>query len=392
MGRVLLIDTSSGISSDGFVAALLDANIMQDAIECELPLLNLRGYKFVVNKETRDSASGTTVKIEARKNKVESIKYRDLKRLILDSQIGAGARRVALDIFAKLSDAEAIYRSCDKDDIEFIISGVVDSVVSIVASAICINYLNCEEIISTYPVIPLGKVDNRKKQRIIDQSVFEILKGIPVKFQSTGAGIITPAGAAILSSIARFASEIPPLSIKSRGSGFLNSKKEGNSYLTIYEAEHITRVSNFTDVMIDAIIDDLNPRFSSYLLSRLSLKGVHSVFTEQIFTGAGNVAQKINVVCEPGVMNDILGILFTEASVSAVNYNLINRVGVSSDEKIVRTEFGPVRFRLLRIGSDYVNARPEYEDIFRISIEQGIPVCEVYRIAITAYESSGEKK
>lgn len=390
MGRVLLLDLSNGISGDMFVAALVNMGVPRDIIECELPLLKLRGYKFVIKDESVSGIGGNSVKVEVSKKDNTHRRFSDIKKLILDSEISSGAKRIAIDIFERIAQAESVVHSTDKEEVEFHEVGGIDSIVDIVAASILINYLNCDEILATTPVISSGSVKSRHGRIPLPApAVVEILKGYRVKFENRGYETITPTGAAIIASVARVVSDIPPLTIKARGYGF-GSTRKGSYFpaLIAYDTEYISEVKSFTDIVVEASIDDMNPQMYSFVVEKLMMAGAEDVFITPIVMKKGRPAHNITVICEPKRVNDILGILFTETTTIGVRYDTINRVKLSREELVVKTELGPVRIKVAKIGTDVVNAQPEYEDIAAISRDSGVPMKEVYRIAVASYENS----
>jgi uncharacterized protein (DUF111 family) len=46
---------------------------------------------------------------------------------------------------------------------------------------------------------------------------------------------------------------------------------------------------------------------------------------------------------------------------------------------------GPVRVKLARQGGDILNASPEFDDCARLAAERGLPVKQVYALAVQAY-------
>jgi len=390
MGRVLLLDLSNGISGDMFVAALVNMGVPRDIIECELPLLKLRGYKFVIKDESVSGIGGNSVKVEVSKKDNTHRRFSDIKKLVLDSEISSGAKRIAIDIFERIAQAESVVHSTDKEEVEFHEVGGIDSIVDIVAASILINYLNCDEILATTPVISSGSVKSRHGRIPLPApAVVEILKGYRVKFENRGYETITPTGAAIIASVARVVSDIPPLTIKARGYGF-GSTRKGSYFpaLIAYDTEYISEVKSFTDIVVEASIDDMNPQMYSFVVEKLMMAGAEDVFITPIVMKKGRPAHNITVICEPKRVNDILGILFTETTTIGVRYDTINRVKLSREELVVKTELGPVRIKVAKIGTDVVNAQPEYEDIAAISRDSGVSMKEVYRIAVASYENS----
>lgn len=387
MGRVLLLDVSNGISGDMFVSALIDMGVPRDIIECELPLLKLRGYKFVINKEEVSHIRGTSISIEVKEKDRPGRTFKDIKRLILDSAISDGAKRIAIDIFQRLAEAEARVHSIDVEDVSFHEVGAIDSIVDIVASAICINYLNCDEILSTTPVLSTGRVKSHHGTLPLPApAVVEILKDVSVKFENRGYETITPTGAAILRSVARFVNDIPPLIIRSRGYGFGSIRKKGYfPALIAYDAEYYSEARDYTDIQIEATVDDMNPQIYTYLTERLYEAGALDVFITPVIGKKGRPAQNITIISEPSRANDILSILFLETTTIGVRYNQINRVKLSREEVLVKTEFGPVRVKVAKAGATILNAHPEYEDVYRIARESGIPLKEVFDRVMMAY-------
>ncbi len=393
MGRILLLDLSNGISGDMFVAALINMGVPRDVIECELPLLKLRGYKFVIKEEKVSDIAGCSVKIEMNKKDKTNRKFSDIKKLILDSQISDGAKRIAIDIFGRLATAEAAVHSIDIEDVAFHEVGAIDSIIDIVAASVCINYLNCEEILATTPVLSIGSIKSHHGTIPLPApAVVELLKEQVVKFEKRDYETITPTGAAILASVARFVTEIPPLSIKSRGYGFGSTRKKGVfPALIVYDTEYFSDIKGFSDVQVEATIDDMNPQIYPYLIERLFKFGASDVFITPVITKKGRPAQNVTVICEPSKMNDVLGILFLETTTLGIRYNTTNRVKLAREEVEVKTEFGVVRIKVAKSGTEILNIHPEFEDVLRLARDSGTPFKVVFNSALLAYWNMEKK-
>ena len=128
----------------------------------------------------------------------------EIREIILHSGITERAKKTALAIFQVLAEAEAKAHGTSIDEVHFHEVGAVDSIVDIVAAAVCLDNLAVDEVI--VPELYEGRGTVRCQHGIIPVPVPAVVHiagdhGITLHMTDTEAELVTPTGAAIVAAV-----------------------------------------------------------------------------------------------------------------------------------------------------------------------------------------------
>ncbi len=146
--KILYYDCFAGISGDMNLGAMLDLGVDQKYLLKELGLLPIDSYKIKIYKDKRAGITGTKFDVIVSPQKktssshtLEKRTFRDITRMIKQSDLSANVRKISLDIFARLARAEGKIHGHKIDDVHFHEVGAIDSIIDIIGGAICLEYL-----------------------------------------------------------------------------------------------------------------------------------------------------------------------------------------------------------------------------------------------------------
>jgi hypothetical protein len=146
--------------------------------------------------------------------------FRQIKELIESSTLSESVKQTALRIFERLAMAEGKIHGVSLEQVHFHEVGAVDSIVDIVGTAICIDMLKPDVILASAVHVGGGLV---KCQHGIfpvpAPATLELLKGIPVYSKGYQGELVTPTGAAILSSLCSEFVDFPAMVVDKIGYG-----------------------------------------------------------------------------------------------------------------------------------------------------------------------------
>src|SRR5438445_3486258 len=147
--KTLYFDCFSGISGDMTIGALLDLGLDFDYLKTELKKLPVEGYELRASRVMRSNLSAMKFDVlmegAGENHRHEHHhgghshfhrKAAEILSMIRDSNLTAGAKRFAVDIFTKLAISEGKVHNVPPDDVEFHEVGAVDSIVDTVGTAI----------------------------------------------------------------------------------------------------------------------------------------------------------------------------------------------------------------------------------------------------------------
>lgn len=266
MEKVVYFDCFAGISGDMSVGAFIDAGIKFEYIEEELKKLKIEGYRLSCEKKIKNGISGTKFNViidgeekkeiknesatvethkehthnhihhsEIRKdkhihhnhkeeNKINSHhshrNLNDIKTIINNSDISENIKTLSIKIFNIIAEAEAKIHGKNIEEVHFHEVGAIDSIIDIVAFAICIDFVKPDKIYSSK--LNLGRGVIKCAHGVIPlpaPATLEILKGAKVYSGGIEGETVTPTGAAIIKATAEEYTDFPDIEIEHTGYG-----------------------------------------------------------------------------------------------------------------------------------------------------------------------------
>lgn len=231
---VAYFDCFSGIAGDMILGALFDLGLDLNFLKKEIGKLNISGYKIELKKVERNHITASDFYVEVT-SKQPHRNLKEIKDLIVTSKLDSSIKKISIEIFLKLAKAEGKIHNVSFQNVHFHEIGAVDSIIDIVGSVIGIKKLGFEEIYSS--PLPLGKGFVKCSHGIIPipaPATVELLKNVPVYQTDIDHEMVTPTGAAVITTIASKFGDMPPMKIKNIGYGAGKIKSEQPGLLRIF--------------------------------------------------------------------------------------------------------------------------------------------------------------
>jgi len=385
MKDIVYIDCFSGISGDMMVGALLDMGLDFSFLKNELKKMDISSYSIDCREVKRGSikAKKFDVKIAGPQPDRD---YRDIKRIIGSSKLDAEVKKISLDIFKLIAEAEAKVHGHDVERIHFHEIGALDSIIDIVSAAIGIKSLNTGLFYSRR--IPLGSGfvnGTHGKLPVPAPATIEILRGLPVFGGKFNFEATTPTGAAIIKSIAIGYDGVPPLIIEKVGYGAGSREDKGIiNVLRILSGAakdgHGARAENL--IMLSTNIDDSNPEIISYLQQRLFKNKALDVWTEPIYMKKSRPAFKLCVLCDRQSESSMVDTVLMESTTLGIRRQEVIRYSAGREIKTVGLPYGEVRVKIGIHAGKEVTVSPEFESCQKLAEKTGMPLKKIYQDAV----------
>ena len=319
--------------------------------------------------------------------------HRNLSQIldVIDhAEITKNAKKIASDIFTILAKAEAKAHGVSIEEVHFHEVGAVDSIVDIVAVAVCIDNLNINEVI----VSPLyeGTGFIRCQHGVIPvpvPAVCEIVRDndIDLKITNYEGEFVTPTGAAIVAAIKT--SDKLPDKFKIEKIGIGAGKRE-------YEKAGILRSMLIKDTSskshsiykLESNIDDCSGEALGYVVEKLLSEGARDVHFIPVFMKKNRPAYQLNVVCREEDIEKFEQIIFEETTTIGIRKQKIEMTMLKTELKIIDTSLGKAQVKIC----DFKNEKriyPEYNSIVEICKKSGKSYQEIYQFIINEYKKLG---
>lgn len=389
---VAYLDCFSGISGDMLLGALLDAGLDAGALRAGLASLNLPGWSLESERVTSHAISGTRAVVRlARDVSHPHRRLSDIELLLAASSLPEGVKARASAVFARLADAEATIHGTTSAEVTFHEVGAVDSIVDIAGACLGLHLLG----ISALYCSPLPLTSGRVKSAhgalpVPSPATLELLRDTAATWEPvpTTGELVTPTGAAILATLARF--EQPALRVARIGYGFGSRTLPWANCLRLVlgEAPNAAATGEFERdevVVIESNIDNMTGEALGWLMERLLAAGALDVSYAPLHMKKQRPGVLLSVIARPAEADGLAALILRESATLGVRMRHSSRLIAGRREETIETPLGPCRVKLKLAGERVLAASPEYDDCRALAERHGVPLVEVMaRVTATA--------
>ena len=381
--RLVYFDAFSGISGDMILGAFLDMGFPLSVLEDHLKKLELTGFQLLAERAARGAITGT--RVEIRENAPQPHRsYADLKRLFSESRLPEVIRKDCLRILKRLAHAEARVHGTFPEEVHFHEVGALDTVIDIVGAVAALNYFEVDRIHAS--PLPLGNGFIESSHGLLPipaPATVVLLEGVPVLGRESKRELVTPTGAAILTTLCTHFGPIPPMKLQKVGYGVgTHSESNPPNVLRLFIGETQPNFPSERLLMLETHIDDMNPEFYEHLMEQCFQEGALDVGLIPFQMKKNRPGVVFRVLTFPENKDRLLSTLFSHSTTTGVRIQETERVALPRRTQWVNTSWGRVRVKCISCPDEPDRLHPEYEDCKKISKENGVPIRLVYEEAL----------
>jgi len=379
MSRVVYFDCPSGASGDMILGALVDVGVPIEGLRAELDKLGLAGWTLDAREVRRGAFRATKVDVGVARAGHEHRGLADIVRLLESSRLAPAVVEPAVRVFRRLAEAEARVHGTTVDAVRFHEVGAVDAIVDVTGAAIALQMLGVEAV--HVSALPLGGgfVDTAHgRMPVPGPGTAELLRGFPVTDPGVRAELVTPTGAAILTTLAASAGRMPALTVERVGYGAGTAERpELPNVLRCFVGEAAVAGATETIAQVETTIDDMSPQLYEPLMERLFEAGALDVFLTPVVMKRSRPGTVLTALCSPDRIGDLSRVLFEESSTIGVRWSEVARARLEREMVTIPTAYGALAFKVSRLGGRVVTVTPEFAEVVRLSREKSLAVREV---------------
>lgn len=434
--KILYLECESGISGDMTVAALLDLGADQGVLERALESLSVSGFRTVVSRVKKaglDMCDFDVVLDGEHENHDHDMEYLHGRRkdhmeegahghekahqeghshihenvhseeehhvhvhgghahehrglpeilhIIEHGDLTERAKATAICIFKILAAAEAKAHGVPVDQVHFHEVGAVDSIVDIVAVAVCLDDLGITDVV--VPKLNEGQGTVRCQHGILPvpvPAVMNIVEAhkLPLHITETKGELVTPTGAAIVAAV-RTGSQLPEVfTVEKMGMG---AGKRTYDRASMLRAMLISDEAEDKDLIykLETNIDDCTGESLGYTMDRLMEAGARDVHYTSVYMKKNRPAYQLNVICTKEDIEHMEEIIFKETTTIGIRRIPMERTILRREMRTVQTPLGTAQVKVCRYGGTE-RYFPEYNSIVALCRAHGKNYQEVYQM------------
>lgn len=368
------------------LGALLDVGLPLEDLQQELQKLHVSGFDIKMNRVVRQGISAVHVDVIIEETHV----HRHLHHIveILDqSSLDQPVKEDCKAIFTRLAKVEAAVHNTTIEKIHFHEVGALDAIVDIVGAVAGLHKLGVEKIhVSPFSLGTGFTMCAHGKIPIPVPATVGLLKGKPVRHTEIEAELVTPTGAAILSTLGDDFGTPPEVSFDTIGYGAGTRELPIPNVLRLQlgqipENEELVYDSD-TVCVIEANIDDMNPQFFDYLFEKCYESGALEVYTTAVLMKKNRPAVVFSVLSPSEYRQALTYLILKETTTIGVRWYEMRRAKAQREFHTVETSFGEVAIKVSRLGTQIINVAPEYDDCKRLALANpDVPLKRIYQEA-----------
>ena len=408
--KTLYFDCSSGISGNMTLGALLEIVGDDNYLLNELKKLNVDGYRIEISNKVKNGITGKYVDViledndhnhenhYERQTDIHNSTHKDIhhehshehrhahrnlndvNEIIDNSSIDDKSKELAKRIFLRVAKAESKVHNKPLEEVHFHEVGAIDSIVDIVGTAILINKINPDKIISSVVNDGYGFIECAHGTMAVPvPATSEIFASSNVKFRQIDVDteLVTPTGAAIIAELAQEFTTLPAMITEKIGWGAGYKDLKIPNVLKVYYGE--MEKENESIVVMETNVDDCSGEVLAYTSEKLFENGALDVFYTPIFMKKGSPAYRLSVACKKEDMFKLQNIIFKETTTIGIRYRFEARTELGREMVEIDTKYGKIKAKkVTNNGETYVY--PEYESLKEIAQKNDITLKELYKL------------
>ncbi|HEY6838400.1 MAG TPA: nickel pincer cofactor biosynthesis protein LarC [Geobacteraceae bacterium] len=380
--NIVYFDCFAGIAGDMTVAAFLDLGVPLDFIRDELARLSLptAEYRLAAERVMRRGVSAMHFDVHVEGHQPHR-HYTDIAAMIEASSLAPTVKERAQRIFFRLAEAEAKVHGVAMDHVHFHEVGGVDSIVDIVATSLCLDYLGITQLYASPLPWGSGFVETAHGRLPVPApATAELLRGMPVHGETGPGERVTPTGAAILAALASGFGPAPAMRVTGIGCG-AGTKDFGDmpNIVRLVMGEKSTPLGRDEVTVLETHIDDMNPEILGHLMERLLAAGALDVAFSPLQMKKNRPGTRLTVVAPPTRAEELAALVLTESTAIGVRSYQTARFVLDRRIEERDTSLGAVKVKVIGRAGEILRIVPEYEECRRLAEEKGLPLAEVYR-------------
>lgn len=220
MKKIAYFDCFSGISGDMCLGALISAGVNPGDLEQELAKLPVEGYSLRQEKVKRNGIAAVNVFVEQTEKHPPARSLDEIERIIEQSALPEAVKEKSIAVFKRLARAEAAVHDTTLQHVHFHEVGAVDAIVDIVGTVSGLYQLGVDAVYAS--PLPVGRGFIQCAHGVLPSpapATLEILRNIPVYGTGLTAELVTPTGAALISTLADGFIDLPAIIVEQIGYG-----------------------------------------------------------------------------------------------------------------------------------------------------------------------------
>jgi uncharacterized protein (TIGR00299 family) protein len=382
-------DCSSGASGDMFLGALVDAGAPLEGMQAAIDAVGVEAVTLRSRDVTRAGLAATQVEVRTPRSDVVRT-WANIRGLLEQAQLPEPVRGRALDVFARLARAEAKAHRVRPERVHFHEVGALDAIADVVGASAGLDALGVTQAEASAVALGSGMV--RSEHGLLPvpgPAVLSLLGEVdaPVHSGPVAREMCTPTGAALLASTVSRWGGLPAMRVGrcGTGAGGRDNDELPNVLRVVLGEPADDRSARVGDALvIEANVDDLDPRIWPRVLTSLLEAGASDAWLTPMLMKKGRPAHTLSVLTPSEHADAVRRTVFRESSTIGLREHRVAKHALERQTRTVSVDGIDVRVKVALLDGEVTNVSPEYDDVAAAAARLGRSVKAVLAATVAA--------
>lgn len=385
--KLLFVDAFSGIAGDMTVAALVDLGVPLQVVRSAVAALGLPGIEVSLSRAHAGAIGGSRFSVEAKSEHPER-SYTEIDELIAKAPLEPAVQMLARRIFHRLAEAEGEVHRISPAEVTFHEVGAFDAIADIVGAAAAFEHVGAE-VVST--PLPMGRGTVECRHGLLPlpaPATVACLRGVPTYDAAIEAELVTPTGAAVLSTVAGSYSNWPRIAPERIGWGCgTRALPDRPNALRLVLGQRVELdAGGQTHTLLEANVDDMTGELAAHAIAAALSAGALDAWAVPITMKKGRPGLTLSVLAAADRAEFLAEVLFRETSSLGVRHLPFRRTERPRRLVEVETPFGAIPVKVAEGPYGPPVPKPEFDACVKAAEAAGVSVREVIAAAVRAFE------
>jgi TIGR00299 family protein len=396
--KILYFDCFAGASGDMILGAVVGAGVDARALVEQLKLLNVSGFDVSFETVDRSGISATHARVRTEHEHAHR-HLGDILKIIYESHLGDDIKNRAAHIFSRLAEAEAKVHNMPVERIHFHEVGALDAIVDVVGACIGFELLGIERFYSSALHVGSGMVEMAHGRfPIPPPAVAELLQHAPSYATDIKGELVTPTGAAIISTVCSEYGAMPLMRIEQTGYGA--GSREYQNFpnvlrVIVGQSESANEEAGVERLlMIETNIDDMSPQLFGHLMDKAFALGALDCYFTPVQMKKNRPGVLVSILCQADKKDALYNLLFAETTTLGARSYEVERRALNREIVRVETSYGTIDVKVASAFGRIIKQMPEYEQCRAAAEHAGVALQTVeaaVRDELSKLNSKGSK-
>lgn len=320
----------------------------------------------------------------------------EIEAVIDAANIADNAHDLAKRIFGFVARAESKAHGVPVDQVHFHEVGAVDSIVDVVAAAVCLDDLGIRDVVVESMCEGRGTV--RCQHGVLPVPVPAVANisaeaGIPLSITNVEGELVTPTGAAIAAAIRTRAALPEKFTVRAMGLGAGKREYSRPSLLRAMiidsqdEPGASAQLNSPHMWKLETEMDDCSGEALGFVLDELYAAGAREAHYLPVFMKKNRPGYQVQVLCLEQDIPALEQVLFAHSTTIGVRRQPVWRTALAREERQVETAFGLARVKVVALPDGTRRGYPEHDDIAALARKNGAGYQDVRRVVLAAIDA-----